>query len=133
MNNSDSPSPPVIPPTIPVELLPPESVEGPTQPPRDGKNSAPFHPAAVVLMLIVDNLWMLEEFVVITWVVTVPLSFLSVFLPALWIQHRLTNDTWKKAAMKALFLGLVAAVPTSITGTPVGLALLAWAGIRRSK
>ena len=28
-------------------------------------------------------------------------------------------------------LGLVAAVPTSLTGTPVGMALLAWAGVDR--
>ena len=34
------------------------------------------------------------------------------------------------AAAKALFLGIVAAVPFSVTGTPIGIALLAWAGIR---
>jgi hypothetical protein len=35
------------------------------------------------------------------------------------------------ALAKALVLGLVAAIPTSLTGTPVGMALLAWAGVDR--
>jgi hypothetical protein len=36
-----------------------------------------------------------------------------------------------RAFLFALLLGIVAAVPTSITGTPVGLALLAWTGINK--
>ena len=62
---------------------------------------------------------------------TVPLSFLSVFVPTLWFQRRLRKDRWGSAVAKALALGLVAAIPTSLTGTPVGMALLAWAGVDR--
>jgi ABC-type spermidine/putrescine transport system permease subunit II len=54
-----------------------------------------------------------------------------VFIPTVWFQRRLKKDRWGSALAKALVLGLVAAVPTSLTGTPVGIALLAWAGVDR--
>ena len=81
-------------------------------------------------MLVVDNLWNFAEFAIIDWFLTIPLSFLSVFFPTYWIQRRFNQDRRLIAAAKALFLGIVAAVPFSVTGTPIGIALLAWAGIR---
>lgn len=99
---------------------------------RDGKplvtERAPFHPLAATLLIAIDNLWNFADFAVLDWFLTIPLSFLSVFAPTLWIQRRKQGDGWGKALAKALFLGVVAAVPFSVTGTPVGLALLAWAG-----
>jgi hypothetical protein len=47
------------------------------------------------------------------------------------LQRQLRKDRWGMALAKALVLGLVAAIPTSLTGTPVGMALLAWAGVDR--
>ena len=104
--------------------------------PEPGKGGAegpltPFHPAAAGLMLVVDNLWMLPEFTVAAAVLTVPACFFSVLIPTWVIQRRMHGDSVGMALMKALFLATVAAVPTSVTGTPVGLALLAWFGIRR--
>jgi hypothetical protein len=97
-------------------------------PPRRG---APFHPLASTLLLIVDNLWNLADWAAAAWILTVPLSFLSVFVPAVGIQRKLHGDSWIRAFLKGLFLGVVAAVPTSVTGTPIGIALLAWAGMDR--
>jgi hypothetical protein len=91
----------------------------------------PFHPLSAGLLVAVDNLWNLADWAVVTWWMTVPLSFLSVFLPTLWLQRQLRKDRWGMALAKALVLGLVAAIPTSLTGTPVGMALLAWAGVDR--
>lgn len=104
--------------------------------PDPGKGGAegpltPFHPAAAGLMLLVDNLWMLPEFTMAAAVMTVPACFFSVLIPTFVIQRRMHGDGPGMAFMKALFLATVAAVPTSVTGTPVGLALLAWFGIRR--
>ena len=62
--------------------------------------------------------------------VTVPLSFLSVFISVFLIQRQRNGDRRRSALWKALLLGVLAAIPTSITGTPIGLALLAWAGIK---
>ena len=92
-------------------------------------NRVPFHPLSATLLLVVDNLWNLEDWLVVTWIFTIPLSFVSVFVPVLCIQRFISRDPWSTTVKKALFLGIVAAVPTSITGTPVGLALLAWAGL----
>jgi hypothetical protein len=122
------------PPVIPIEVLPAETSRAESD---DRSSSAasshpvPFHPLAVTLMLLVDNLWNLADWLIIDWIFTIPLSFITVFIPALAIQRGIQRDGWSAAFAKALFLAIVAAVPTSITGTPIGLALLAWAGIRR--
>ena len=111
-------TPPPLPPTIPATapLLHPERT--------------PFHPAAAGLLVVVDTLWNFAEFAVIDWVFTIPASFVSVFVPVYWIQRRFHQNTVRVALAKALFLGGIAAAPFSVTGTPVGLALLAWAGIK---
>jgi len=90
-----------------------------------------FHPMSVGLLLVVDNLWALADWVTLSWFLTIPLSFITVFLPTLLVQRRSAGDPWSRALLKALFLGAVAAVPTFVTGTTVGLALLAWAGVKR--
>lgn len=125
------------PPLINVEVLPPlhAGPEARASDPGAGEHPAPireaFHPAAAALLVLVDNLWMLPEFAVVTWWLTIPLSFLSVFSVTLFIQRALGRNPWGVAIAKALFFGGVAAVPLSVTGTPVGLALLAWAGVKR--
>lgn len=119
-------------PTIIPEVLPPDSSVPPANPapPAPTAGRAPFHPLAAALLLVIDNLWNFADFAVIDWFLTIPLSFLTVFVPTLWIQRRKQGDGWGKATAKAVFLGVVAAVPFSVTGTPVGLALLAWAGLK---
>ncbi len=94
---------------------------------------APIHPLAAGLLVFVDNLWMLADWNAVTWLLTVPLSFLSVALPTVLIQRFLHRDGWGKSLGKGLLLGVIAGVPTAVTGTPVGLALLTWAGILRAK
>ena len=94
---------------------------------------APIHPLAAALLVFVDNLWMLAEWNAVMWFLTIPLSFLSVFVPTLFLQRCLHRDGWGKALGKGLLLGVLAGAPTSVTGTPVGIALLTWAGIMRGK
>lgn len=92
-----------------------------------------FHPAAAGLMILIDSLWGIPEFAVLTWPVTVVGCFVSVFVPSYVIQKRSHGDTAGKALLKALFLGVVAAVPMPIMGTSIGLALLAWFGIQHPR
>ncbi len=81
--------------------------------------------------MIVDTLWSLPEFAMPALLAfTVPLAFFTVFLSVFVAQRRHNGDARLSALWKALLLGILAAVPTFITGTPVGLALLAWAGIK---
>lgn len=129
------------PPVIEFEVVPPATSDrssggqsaGGVPPPRTGVDRTPFHPMAATLLLVVDNLWNLADWAIIDWIVTIPLSFLSVAIPTFVIQRKRQGDSAGVAFAKALFLGVIAAVPTSITGTPVGLALLTWAGINAAR
>lgn len=113
------------------EVLPPESpAPPPLTPPNPGRPRVWFEPLSALALLLADNLWLFPEFLVVSWGVTVPLCFLTVLVSVYLIQRRRAGDRRRIAFAKALILAIIAAVPTSVTGTPVGLALLAWAGIR---
>jgi hypothetical protein len=83
------------------------------------------------LLIAVDNLWNLADWAVVDWIVTIPLSFISVFIPVYLIQKHLKKDSNGRAMAFATLLAVLAAIPTSITGTPVGFGLLAWTGLKR--
>lgn len=125
--------PPVIPvETIEVRPVQPEGNRDATRvTPIPAQEGPPIHALSALLMVAVDNLWNLADWAVISWVVTVPLAFLSVFVPVYLIQRGLRHDVRGRALAFAALLAVVAAVPTSITGTPVGLGLLAWTGLSR--
>lgn len=101
--------------------------------PPDHRFDAPVHPLAAALLIFVDNLWNFADWAVVSWIITIPLSFLTVCVPVVFIQRFLHRDGWGKSLGKGLLLGVLAGIPTSITGTPVGLALLTWAGILRAR
>ncbi len=94
-----------------------------------------IHPLSAALLIAVDSLWTMADWAVMAWLVTIPLSFLAVFIPTLMIQKHFKNETAGKSAAVAAFLGVLAAIPTPITGTMVGTLALALAGFRslRSK
>jgi hypothetical protein len=86
---------------------------------------------SALLLIGIDNLWNLADWAVISWAITVPLSFFTVCVPVFVLQKLVRRDSLGKALVLAVLLGGVAALPTSMFGTPVGLALLAWTGIDR--
>jgi len=91
------------------------------------------HPWAALLLVGVDNLWALTGWAAFMWVITIPLSFLTVFVPTYLIQKRWRKDSTRKALAVATFTGAVAAIPTPITGTVVGTLVLGWAGVQSLK
>jgi hypothetical protein len=113
--------------TVEVEVLPPER-PGPV-PPVIGVEGPPIHALSALILVVVDNLWNLTEWAVVDWIVTIPLSFVTVAVPVFLLQKFLKKDSNGRALAFAFLLGALAAVPTSITGTPVGVGLLAWSGI----
>lgn len=121
------PTPPV--PVVIPEVLPPESPTPPGPIPAPPRRAV-IEPLAALALIVVDNLWLVPEFAVVDWPITIPGCFLMVFAITFFIQRRRGGDRRRVALLKALVLAAVAAVPWSVTGTPVGLALLAWAGIR---
>jgi ABC-type sulfate transport system permease component len=94
-------------------------------------SGAPIHPLSAVLLIAVDNLWNLADWTVISWILTIPLSFISVFVPTFFIQKFLKKDRVGRALGLSTLMAVLAAIPTSIFGTPIGLALLAWTGLNR--
>ncbi|MCP5518389.1 MAG: hypothetical protein H7A45_14140 [Verrucomicrobiales bacterium] len=91
----------------------------------------PVHPLAAVVLVAVDNLWNFADWAVVSWVVTIPLAFVTVFLPAFMVQRFVKRDGGPRAVRMAGLLGVLAAVPYSLFGTSAGLALLAWSGLNR--
>ena len=114
---------------VPVEVLPPAPAQvAPREAPADGP---PIHPLSALILVAVDSLWAVFDWAPPIWPVAIPLCFLAVFVPTLLIQKVLKKDPTGRALTFAIILAVLAAIPTPITGTPVGLALLAWTGLGR--
>jgi hypothetical protein len=115
----------------PVEVLPPETQ--PTRMGADGRTfsteGAPIHALSALLLVAVDSLWVIFDWAPPLWIVVIPFCFVAVFVPSFLIQKHLKRDSNAKAATFATLLAVLAAIPTPITGTPVGLGLLAWTGL----
>ena len=114
---------------IEVEVLPPDSHPGATQHFGNSVEPSPIHALSALTLVAVDSMWVVFDMAPPLWAVAIPLCFLAVFLPTYLIQRHLKGDTRAKAATFAMVLAVLAAVPTPISGTPVGLGLLAWSGL----
>lgn len=93
-------------------------------------SGAMIHPLSAVLLIVIDNLWNLADWAALLWIVTIPLSFLMTFVPVFFIQKFIRRDQSGRALAIALLLGVLAAVPTSVTGTAAGAIVLAFAGFK---
>jgi integral membrane sensor domain MASE1 len=114
---------------VPIEVLPPlPAPAAHSVPPADGP---PIHGLSALILVAVDSLWLVFDLPAF-WP-AMPLAilacFVAVFIPTYLIQRHLKNDSKDRALTFATILGVLAAIPTPITGTPVGFALLAWTGL----
>ena len=112
---------------VPLEVLPPEPPRAvPPAAPADGP---PIHALSALILVAVDSLWAVFDWAPPLWIVAIPFCFFAVFVPTFLIQKHLRKDTNGQALTFATVLAVLAAIPTLVTGTPVGLALLAWTGL----
>ena len=88
-----------------------------------------IHPVSALILIAVDNLWTIGDWVAALWLVTIPLSFLAVCVPVFFVQKFLHGDNAGKSLALAMFLGILAAVPTPIAGTTAGVIVLGLAGL----
>ena len=109
---------------MPVEVLPPQPSASAVT-----RDSRPIHALSALILVAVDSLWAVFDWAPPLWLAAIPLCFVAVFVPTYLIQRHLKNDTRWRALTFASILAVLAAIPTPITGTPVGLALLAWTGL----
>jgi hypothetical protein len=122
--------------SIPLEVLPAEKFPRPDDAPRQGQapNSSdprPIHALSAFILIAVDSLWAIFEWVPPLWIFAIPLCFLAVSVPCFLVQKYLKGDPNGRALAFASVMGVLAAIPTPITGTSVGLGVLAWSGLGR--
>ena len=114
------------PPSLPPSAVRPERIPG-TAGPVGGEPRKPlFHPASAMVLVGVDALWTLVDWAALLWFISIPLSFLACAAPVFFIQKFIHREPFFRAAGVALLCGVLAAVPFPVTGTIVGLAILAW-------
>ncbi len=112
-----------------VEVLPPEAVPRPDQ--SGASEGPPIHALSALILFAVDSLWAVFEWAPPIWILTIPACFVAVFVPSFLVQKHLKKDSTGRAVTFATLLAVLAAIPTPITGTPVGLGLLAWTGLSK--
>ena len=112
---------------MPVEVLPP--VSAPPAAPAASVEGPPIHALSALLLVAVDSLWAVFDWLPPVWLIAIPGCFAAVFIPTFLIQKHLKKDSNGRALTFAAILAVLAAIPTFVTGTPVGLALLAWTGL----
>ena len=111
----------------PLEVLPPVAAQAaPAAASGDGR---PIHALSALILVAVDSLWAIFDWVPPVWIVAIPACFAAVFVPTFLIQKHLKKDSSGRALTFAAVLGVLAGIPTFVTGTPVGLGLLAWTGL----
>jgi hypothetical protein len=93
---------------------------------------APIHPLAALVTVVLDNVFgafeILDPFMIVLTSVTVGmLGTVSTML----VQRYLAKDEWGPSIAKGLVMGIIAGVPFPVTGTVVGVPLLAWSGLHK--
>src|SRR3990172_6235269 len=98
--------------------------------PRRPIPPAPIHPLAALVTIVLDNVFGVFEIVdplalILTSVTVGALGTVTTML----LQRYLAKDSWGASVAKGLVMGIFAGVPFQVTGTAVGIPLLAWAGL----
>ena len=98
--------------------------------PRHPIPAAPVHPLAALATIVLDNVFGAFELVdplalVLTSIGVGALGTVTTML----VQHYMAKDNWGVSVAKGLVMGIIAGVPFQVTGTAIGIPLLAWAGL----
>ena len=124
--------------TVPVDILPPVPRDAYRQTPPVGPKAVPFegyntfyHPASGVVILGLD--WLAFGTDALTGFFALPelcvLSFLASFAAVLMIQVKWSKDKLPVAIGKSFLGAFLVGLPTPITGTILGAAILALSGL----
>ena len=98
--------------------------------PRHPIPPAPIHPLAALATLVLDNVFGVFEIVdpLALILTSVSVGVLGT-VTTMFVQRYLAKDSWGASVAKGLVMGIIAGVPFQVTGTAVGIPLLAWAGL----
>jgi hypothetical protein len=91
---------------------------------------APIHPLAAMVTVVLDNFFGVFEILdpLLILLTTSLVTIIGTISTSL-IQRYLAKDEWGPAIAKGFAMGIIAGIPFPVTGTAVGLPLLAWAGL----
>jgi hypothetical protein len=93
---------------------------------------APIHPMAALTTIVLDNIFGWIEIIDPFALVLTSLSVgVAGFLTTMFVQRYLAKDGWGASVAKGLVMGVLAGVPYQVTGTAIGVPLLAWAGVHQ--
>jgi hypothetical protein len=91
---------------------------------------APIHPLAALATIVLDNIFGVIELIDPLTIVLISLSVgILGTVTTMLVQRYLAKDGWGASVAKGLAMGIIAGVPFQVTGTAVGIPLLAWAGL----
>jgi hypothetical protein len=91
---------------------------------------APIHPLAALATIVLDNVFGIFEIVdPLALIVTCVSVGVLGTVTTMFVQRYLAKDGWGASIAKGLVMGIFAGVPFQVTGTAIGLPLLAWAGL----
>ena len=98
--------------------------------PRRPVPPAPIHPMAALATIVLDNIFGILEIAdpLLLVMTSVGVGVVG-SLTTLFVQRYLAKDGWGASLAKGLVMGVLAGVPFQVTGTAVGIPLLAWAGL----
>lgn len=98
--------------------------------PRRPIPPAPIHPLAALATIVLDNVFGVIELVDPLAIIFTSLGVgMLGTVTTMLVQRYLAKDSWGASVAKGLVMGIVAGVPFQVTGTAVGIPLLAWAGL----
>jgi hypothetical protein len=98
--------------------------------PRQPIPPAPIHPLAALATIVLDNVFGVFELVDPLAIVLTSVGVGVVgAVTTTFVQRYLAKDSWGASVAKGLVMGIFAGVPFQVTGTAVGIPLLAWAGL----
>jgi hypothetical protein len=92
----------------------------------------PIHPMAALVTVVLDNVFGVFEILDPLMIVLTSLT-VGTFgtVATMLVQRYLAKDEWGPAIAKGLVMGIIAGVPFPVTGTVVGVPLLAWSGLHK--
>ena len=106
----------------PVKVTPPET--------RRPIPPAPIHPLAAAATIVLDNVFGVFEFLDPLALVLTSLTIGVIgTVTTMLVQRYLSKGGWGASVAKGLVMGIFAGVPFQVTGTAIGIPLLAWAGL----
>jgi hypothetical protein len=91
---------------------------------------SPIHPLAALATIVLDNVFGVFEFLDPLALLVTSLSVGVIGTVAtMLVQRYLAKESWGASVAKGLVMGIIAGVPFQVTGTAIGIPLLAWAGL----